>query len=146
MRLSTSSAVASLAATAVLAAGCSFSCSGFGKGKEDADRAVSEFHDRFNQGQFDAIWEASGDELKRATPQRDFTALLAAVRRKLGDVTGSTGKGWNIRSLNLTTYVALQHETTFATGKAVESFQFVVRDGRATLIGYNVSSPDLILR
>ncbi len=146
MRLRSGSAVASLAAAASLAAGCTCTCAGFAQGKEAADRAVSEFHERFNQGRFDAIWEASGDELKRATSQQDFTALLAAVRRKLGDVTGSTGRSWNIRSFNLTTYVQLQHETTFSTGKAVESFQFVVRDGRATLVGYHISSNDLIVR
>ncbi len=145
MRTGTSPAIAALLlATATLGGGCT--CAGFTQGKEDADRAVSEFHERFNQGQFDAIWEASGDELKRASSRQDFTALLSAVRRKLGDVTASTGRGWNIRSSNLTTYVTLQWETTFATGKAVESFRFVVKDGRATLIGYDISSNDLIVR
>jgi hypothetical protein len=116
------------------------------KGKEDAERAVAEFHAEFNEGKLDALWDSAGDDLKRATPQRDFSALLAAVRRKLGDVTGSTTRSWNVRSTSAGTFVVLVEDTSYATGKAIETFQFAVKDGRATLIGYDVTGRDLVLR
>ncbi len=131
-----------LLSAAALAAGCA----GATKGKDDAARAVDEFHQQFNAGKYAELWDASGDELKRRMPREQFTALLAAVRRKLGDVTGSTNRSWNVRSVNLATFVGLVQDTTYATGKAFETFQFLVKDGRATLIAYDVSSLDLILR
>ena len=134
------------AAGIVLLALSAAGCSGFTKGKEHADRAVAEFHERFNRGEFEALWDAAGEELKRVATREDFTALLTAVRRKLGDVTGSTIRSWRVGSMDLKTLVALQQDTTFATGKAIESFQFVVQDERATLIGYHITSNDLITR
>lgn len=131
-----------LLAAAVAAAGCS----GVTKGKEDAERAVAEFHARFDEGRFEAIWDAAGEELRGGTAREEFVALLAAVRRKLGAVTGSTTRGWQVKSVNLRTYVQLVQDTTFADGRATETFRFVVKDGRATLVGYDVSSRDLILR
>jgi hypothetical protein len=145
MRIRTTPRLTSLLAV-VAAAVAVVGCSGMTKGKEDADRAVAEFHAQLNAGRYDAIWDAGGDDLKGAISRKDFSALLAAVRRKLGDVTGSTTRSWNVNSRNLTTYVALVQDTTFVTGKATETFQYVVRDGRAVLIGYNISSLDLILR
>ena len=144
MRVRTPPAIAALllAAAALALAGCG----NVTKAKEDAERAVAEFHAQLDAGRFDAIWDAGGDELKGGISKQDWSALLAAVRRKLGDVTGSTTRSWNVNSRNLTTYVTLVQDTTFATGKASETFQFVVRDGRAALVGYNISSLDLILR
>ncbi len=122
------------------------------KGKDDADGAVAEFHRQFNGGAYDAIWDSAGDELKGTISRQDFAALLAAVRRKLGDFTGSTTRSWNVNSRNLTTYVTLVQDSRYATakaettGNAAETFLFVVKDGRAKLVGYNISSLDLILR
>jgi hypothetical protein len=131
-----------LLAAAAVAAGCG----GITKGKDDADRAVAEFHAQFNQGRFEGIWDAAGEDLRKGISQQEFSALLAAVRRKLGDATGSSTRSWNVSSRNLATYVVLVQDTTFATGKGTETFQFVVKDGRATLVGYDISSRDLILR
>jgi hypothetical protein len=149
MRTRSSRVRAALLLAAALAAS---GCGGVVKGKEDADRAVAEFHVQFNAGSYDAIWDASADEFKAAGSRQQFSALLAAVRRKLGDYTGSTTRSWNVNSRNLKTYVTLVQDSRYATAKAettgtaAETFTFVVHDGRATLLGYNISSLDLILR
>ncbi|HEX9049795.1 MAG TPA: hypothetical protein VF841_04615 [Anaeromyxobacter sp.] len=149
MRTRRSFARAALVLAAALAAA---GCGNFAKGREDADRAVAEFHAQFNAGSYDAIWDASAEEFKAAGSRQDFSALLAAVRRKLGDLTGSTTRSWNVNSRNLTTYVTLVQDSRYATeraettAKAVETFTFVVRKDRATLLGYNIASTDLILR
>ncbi len=142
-----------LALAGLLLAGVTLvACSGMVSGKEDADRAVEAFHRDFNAGSYDAIWDAASESLQQAISRQDFGAMLAAVRRKLGDFTGSTTRSWNVNSHNLTTFVSLVVESRYATAKAAttgtatETFLFVVKDGRATLSGYNISSLDLILR
>lgn len=132
-----------LSALALLLA--SAACSGFTRGSEAADRAIVVFHEQFNQGRFGEIWDGAGAELKQASSREDFSRLLGKVRQKLGDVTGSTGNGWKVNARIKATYVDMRQATTFANGKAVESFHFVLRDGQAALLGYNISSPDLLL-
>ncbi len=134
------------AAALLLAALAATGCPGMTRGKEDAERAVADFHAEFNQGRFAAIWDSAAEDFKGRTSRQDLAELLAAVRRKLGDVKGSTTRSWNVRSSNLTTFVLLVQDTTYATGKATETFQFVVKDGRAALLGYDVSGRDLVLR
>jgi hypothetical protein len=149
MRVPSSRSVAPLLLAAALAAA---GCGNVTKGKGDADRAVADFHLQFNAGRYDAIWDTGGDELKQGISRKDWAALLSAVRRKLGDYTGSTTRSWNVNTRNLSTYVTLVQDSDYATAKAettaraAETFVFVVRDGRAVLVGYNISSLDLILR
>jgi hypothetical protein len=115
-------------------------------GREQAERHVSEFHAMFNEGRFDAIYDAASDELRESSRREDLTALLAAVQRKIGKVTGSTNQTWNVRTQNLRTYVVLTQDTAFDSGRATETFQYVIRDDRAVLLGYNISSRELIVR
>jgi hypothetical protein len=50
-----------------------------------AEQAVSSFHELLNAGRFAEIYGLSSDELKKASAQSDFVALLDAVHRKLGN-------------------------------------------------------------
>ena len=71
-----------LATIAVAASSCST--------KEDlavAEREVEKFHQAYNAGRFDDIYEKTTDELKKGTNQEDFVAMLQTVQRKLGKTT-----------------------------------------------------------
>jgi hypothetical protein len=41
--------------------------------------------------------------------------------------------------------LALQTRATFANGTADESFSWLIRDGKAWLMGWNINSPLLII-
>ncbi len=110
-----------------------------------ADDAVTGFHAQYNAGRFGEITSAVGDEFP-AGDRDKFEQLLAAVRRKLGNETSTKNQGWNVRSMNLRTNVQLVQATTFERGSGVETFAFVVSEGKARLVGYNINSQDLILR
>ncbi len=131
-------------ATCALVAGCSFG--DFTAGRGEGEKGVTSFHALLNDGRFDEIYDGASDEFRGATARKRFAELLGAVQRKLGKVTGTENKGWRVNSRNLQTYVELAQATRFDRGEAQESFVFVVRGGKATLIGYNIQSQDLIVR
>ena len=129
-------------AAALLAAGCS----SMKAGREAADKAIAEFHERLDSGRLAEIYEAAAPELQRTTARDDFVRLLEAVHRKLGKVRDSTNQGWQVNATTAGTFVAMTQDTAFETGRGTESFRFAVRDGKAVLVAYNINSNDLIVR
>lgn len=111
-----------------------------------AEQAVPKFHEELNAGRFDAIYNESGDELKKATTQPDFVALLEAVHRKLGNTKASDKTGWNVNYQTSGSFVTLGYKTTFDGGDAQEQFVFRLQDKAALLVGYHINSTALILK
>ena len=80
----------------------------------------------------------------------EFTEFLTAVHRKLGLVTSTTNKGWEVNT-NLSidagsrTVVVMEQETRFDHGTGLETFSFFIEDGKALLVGYQINSRDLII-
>ena len=115
-------------------------------GPERAKVAVASFHASVNAERYGELWDAASDDLHEASSKERFVALLAAVRRKLGPVTGTTNAGWRVTSRNLRTYVDLTQQTRFEKGQATEQFRFAISGDEVRLVAYHVSSEDLILR
>ena len=111
-----------------------------------AEQAVRKFHEQLDAGRFDEIYAASADELKKATTQQDFVALLGAVHRKLGNVKAADNTGWNVNYHTAGTFVTLGYKTTFDGGDAQEQFVFRLQDKAALLVGYHINSTALIVK
>ena len=95
---------------------------------------------------FDDIYAQSADAMKSASSQADFTALLEAVHRKLGNTKSSTKAGWGVNYQTSGTWVTLNYKTVYDGGEAQEQFVFLVKDKSALLAGYHVNSNALILK
>ena len=129
-------------ATVILAVG---SCST----KEDlamAEREVKKFHEAFNAGRFDAIYEKTTDELKKSAAGPEFVAMLETIQRKLGKMTETKRENWTVNFNTAGTTVKLVYETTFAEGKGVETFNYRISGKKALLMGYDISSKSLLAR
>ncbi len=114
--------------------------------REPAEKAVAEFHQRLDRGDFTAIYNDGHPELKKASSEKDFTAFLEAVHRKLGKVESAEQTNWRINTFNLQTYAVLNYQTKFAEGSAVETFTYRLDGDKAVLVGYHISSQALILK
>ena len=128
-------------AAAAVVAGCSMSTD-----TKVAERAVDTFHEMLNAGQSDAIYSASGDELKKAAKREELVALLDAIHRKLGVTKSWTKKGWNVNYHTSGTFVTLNYSTIFDGGDAAEQFVYRLKDGKALLAGYHINSTALIVK
>lgn len=111
-----------------------------------AEQAVTAFHRQLDAADFKGIYAATHPDFKKAATEKEFVDILEAVHRKLGDVQSSQRATWNINSFNFQTNVQMTYDTTFAQGKAKESFNYRIEDGKAVLRGYNINSPTLITK
>ena len=121
-------------------------CTDMIKGKSVAEPKVAVFHDRFNEGQYEEIYSEAADEFKKAASKEKVLALLSAIDSKLGKVQSSSITTWNVKSFNLNTTVVLVSDTEFELGTGTETFTFRVIGDKATLLGYNINSMDMMTR
>ena len=108
--------------------------------------AVETFHSQFNQDQFVEIYEGSNVEFRDAVAKQEWVDFLAAVRRKLGVVTGSSKRTWSTTKTAPKTVFKVVYDTEFTNGRATETFGFVINDDQVSLLSYNVASMQLVTR
>lgn len=63
-----------------------FSCSTKKDIRPQLDRAVARFHERYNAGQMNEIYELSSNGFKASHTKDDFTLKLSFMRMKVGEV------------------------------------------------------------
>ena len=121
-------------------------CGGFTKGKPAAERAITKFHESYNQGRLEEIWNGADPQFRTASSMQKYDEFMEAVRRKLGKVTSTSNSGWNLKTFNFKTTVYMAQQTVFEKGQGTESFTFALDGTNAVLVGYNIQSMDLIIK
>jgi hypothetical protein len=121
-------------------------CTGMKEGKNAADVGVKEFHDRYSERRFDDILKGADTALQNSGDASQLVPLLEAVHRKLGAVRESKQQNVNVFSGTSGTRVTVTYATTFEHGTGQEMFVWTIKDKRAALLRYNISSQELILR
>jgi len=116
------------------------------KGKSVAEPQIAVFHQRLDAERFDEIYSTASDEFRGAAPKEKVLELFSAIEKKLGKVKSSSTKTWNVRTFNFVTTVVIVTETEFEHGKGTETFTFRVAGDKASLVGYNINSLDMMTR
>jgi hypothetical protein len=127
---------------ALLLSGCGDTING----KALAEPEVTRFHERLNAEEFTAIYAAASNDFKNAITEEKAVALFSAIDRKLGKWIASKQVNWNVSTFNLTTTVVLVYQSTYADGEATETFTFRILEGAPELVGYNISSLDMLIK
>jgi hypothetical protein len=115
-----------------------------GKEKQEALDAVTAFHGQLNSGAYEEIYRASSRDMKSVTAAPEFVRFLKMVHDRLGDIRHSKEAGWHVNYGTNGTIVTLVHETQFTKGTAREQFLYRMNEGAPQLVGYHVSSPQLV--
>lgn len=132
-----------LVATCLLVSSCSAST----KSIEQAEQNVEQFHTQLNTEQFAAVYAASDDKFRQATSEAALVKVLDAVHRKLGFVQQSKLRNKGIAWFSgQGATVTLVYDTKFAEGTGALRFVWHIKDGAATLYGYNINSNDLVTK
>jgi Protein of unknown function (DUF4019) len=114
---------------------------------ELAKGAVGQFHTQLDTEQYKAVYTAADAGFHSSMSETDFTNLLNAIHRKLGTVKKS-----DLRNMRMSWYfgrgamVSLVYDTTFDSGKGVESFVWHLNNHQPALYSYYISSNDLIIK
>lgn len=110
-----------------------------------AQAAVAHFHTQLDAEQYAAIYASTAPDLKRVSSEEKFSALLAAVHRKLGKVQSVKRQNWRVNYNTAGTFVTLSYATVFAGGDAEEEFVYR-QDPQPALAGYHINSEALVLK
>lgn len=119
-------------------------CAGIGSSKE-SEQQVAAFHKQLDAGNYAAIYQASGTDLKTATSEQDFTRLLTAVHTKLGNVKTAELVQTNIISGTGGSTATLTYQTKFERGTGTEIFVYAGAKPVPVLIEYTIQSNDMLV-
>jgi hypothetical protein len=111
-----------------------------------ARNAVVRFHQELDQEKYVEMYAEAAPELRKATTQEDFLALMSAVHRKLGLVQDVTQTRFNVNWTTSGTRVELQYQTKFSGGNATEVFTWGTGGDHSILIGYHINPNTLITK
>lgn len=125
---------------------CAALSCGMAQSTATARQAVDLFHARYNAREYAQIYTEAGEAFKASTTQADLVALMEAFQRKLGEHRSSTPAGTQVFAGTDGTRVTVGFQSEYAEGHAVEQFTWHIDGQSATLIGFNISSPVLVLK
>jgi hypothetical protein len=110
------------------------------------EKAVDRFHQLFNEASYSVIYQEADPRFHRSTTVPDFDQLLTDVRRDLGTFKQARRTSFRSDGAPDGEITTLLYETDFTEGRAAEEFRYVVRDGKAYLVSYEIRSPRLRVR
>jgi hypothetical protein len=126
----------------VFAVGCSDTINGV----ELAEPEVKRFRELLTARQYEKIYDTAHPDFRNGAPKERVVALFAAIERKIGSFKSAAQINWSVNTHNMTTTVVLVYASKYAEGEATETFTIIVDDQKASLLGYNINSFDMIIK
>lgn len=112
---------------------------------EPSKKAVQSFHNEFNNENYEAIFNSGTEEFKKSGSEKDLTAYLNGVNKKLGKHVKSNLSNWSVFNGTSGKKVSLAYDSKFEKGDASEEFTFSEKDGKVLLQHYNIQSKVFII-
>jgi hypothetical protein len=128
-------------AVALALAGCSAA-----KNAKVAEAEVDRFHQHWNAGDFQAVFDEAHMEFRAAQPAAAMIATMQTVKKNYGDLKSSKKRSWGFNSNNGVTDIKLSYDSVFARGAAVETFLYRMTGEKALLVSYDIVTPETAAR
>jgi hypothetical protein len=119
---------------------CFIGCTSLNKTYATQDAAIAQFHEQYNTGKIEAIWDGAHAKFQGAAEKETFVAYMKSVQAKLGKVTSTANVDRRMQTANQTTTVFLSQGTVFERGKGIETFTIQMDGEWAILVAYNIQS------
>ncbi len=131
-----SSRIVTLLFTLCLVCACTVS-----RTTEIASRSVEVFHQQFSESRFSEIYAAATPGFRTSHTEAGILTSLSVARTRLGSLRTVRRTGWVIDRGEGGEIARLNFESDFENGTATERFTYLVANGRAQLLDYQISSP-----
>ena len=118
-------------------AGC-----GVAKNTKVAEAEVDRFHQRWNEGEFQTVYDEAHMQFRAAQPAEAMITTMQAVKKNYGNLKSSTRRSWGFNSNEGVTDVRLSYDSAFDHGAAVEAFLFRMTGEKALLVSYDIMTPE----
>jgi hypothetical protein len=110
-------------------------CSGTPSVK-DAEKSVATFHQRVDNGDYEAVWRDSSELLTKAESKEKLVGLLTAIHDQFGKVKAAKQNGWKVNYDNGVSTTEVNMTTTYEKGVLNERFVFENVDKAQKLLTY----------
>ncbi len=130
---------APLVAIVCLTSACSFT-----QDKSIAEAAVTTFNEQYNAGEFTDIFEGADSRFQETTSPEELTQILTSVQERLGTVEEVSQTSWNVEITPEGSLVKLAYNVEFAEASGTEEFDYLIVDGEAKLLRFNIKSEALM--
>ncbi len=108
------------------------------------DAKIAQFHETYNAGDAQALYEQTGQEFHEATTPEQMAALVEEVSEKMGAVESTERTNINIDINDGDNVTVVTMGTVFTKGEGTETFTFYGQGEEARLVGWNVDSPNFL--
>jgi len=109
------------------------------------DLFTHDFHENFNEEEYEAIYEKSAAGMKRGIEKDTFIGLMQAIQISLGQVKESNRVGMApANSDQGESLIMVQFRTSYNNGIAHETFFLKEENGKLLLFQYNINSDTLL--
>ena len=108
-----------------------------------ASKAVEQFHQQLDSGDFEGIYGDTADEFRRASSRDAEIKFFETVHQKMGNSGKMSSKGFHINWQNGVLNVNQVFETEFALGRAQEGFIWVIDHDQPRLQTYRIDAANL---
>jgi len=99
------------------------------------------FHQQFSESRFSEIYAAATPGFRTSHTEAGILTSLSVARTRLGSLRTVRRTGWVIDRGEGGEIARLNFESDFENGTATERFTYLVANGRAQLLDYQISSP-----
>jgi len=115
-------------------------CAGLNQSIANQNGVVAQLHERFNTGNFEAIWLSAHPRFQGETDKAKFAEYLRTVKEKLGKAVSTANSERRFTTANQKTLVFLVQQTAFEKGRAIETITVQMEGDQAILVAYNIQS------
>jgi len=116
------------------------------KAGQMSDSSVVNFHHQLDQAQYHDIYANASPEFQNASSEKDMTELFTAIHTKLGSVASANRTNVFVNATTRGNFVRTTYDTTFAQGKGVETFTWLLNNDQLALVGYHIESRELLVK
>ncbi len=127
-----------LVAMVSLTTACSFI-----ENKAIAEATVVTFNKQYNAGKFAEIFDAAEPRFQETTSPEELTAILTAAQERLGSVREIRQTSWRVEVTPEGSLVKLAYNVKFAKASGTQEFDYLIVDGEAKLLRFNIQSEAL---
>jgi hypothetical protein len=133
---------------AVVVLGVALGLAGCGVAKKTkaAEAEVDRFHQHWNAGEFQAVFDEAHLQFRSAQPADEMKATLEKVKKHYGDLKSSKRRSWGMNSDQGVTDIKLSYDSAFEHGEAVEAFLFRMTGEKALLASYDIMTPETVAK
>ena len=117
------------------------------EGQKEAPKLEAAMHEQMAKGDLAGIYDNADPGYKSEMTREKSDALFSAISRKLGAPTSCKAGGINVAATTSGTTITATCETNFSkSATGVETFNWRKSGDKYRLLGYHISSNELIER